>query len=82
MIHVIGIPLAYVAMPNGGMPLLVLLCCCSYIAMQVTPTHVCLEIVVAHFGITMGEQVKKTLPVLAIFFIMAVAYYLILRLFI
>jgi integral membrane protein (TIGR00529 family) len=81
MIHVIGIPLAYAAMPDGGMPLLVLLCCCSYIAMQISPTHICLEIVVTHFGITMGEQVKKTLPVLTIFFIIAICYYLILSLF-
>ena len=48
MIHSIGIPLAYAAIPNGGIPLLVLLNCAAYMAMQVSPTHVCLGIVVEH----------------------------------
>lgn len=79
MITAIGIPLAYAAMPDGGMPLLVLLSCCSYMAMQVSPTHVCLEVVVEHFGISMGAQVKKTLPVIGIFFVLSIIYYLIIR---
>lgn len=78
MIHSIGVPLAYTAIPSGGIPLIVLLNCASYIAMQVSPTHVCLGIVTEHFGVNMLGIVKKTLPVLLSFLVIALAYYLLL----
>ena len=75
MIHSIGVPLAFAAIPEGGMPLLVLLTSASYMAMQVSPTHVCLGIVAEHFGVTLGDLVKKTLPVLVSFLCISICYY-------
>lgn len=80
MIHSIGVPLAFAAIPGGGIPLLVLLTSASYMAMQVSPTHVCLGIVIEHFNITMGGLVKKTIPVGISFMVLAVVYYHILSL--
>src|SRR5690554_2175449 len=42
---VLLIPLAFATIPNGGLPLLVFLMCMTYIAMQISPTHICLAIV-------------------------------------
>lgn len=81
-INVIAIPLAFTSIAGGGIPLLVLLMCTGYAAMQISPTHVCLAIVTEYFGITMGQQVKKTLPVILAFILCLIGYYLLLRLFI
>ena len=74
---VIGIPLAF-ADPGlaGGMPLLVLLMGTSYAAMQISPTHVCLAVVIDYFNIGMGPLVKKTLPVILVFIVVLSFYYL------
>lgn len=81
MIHSIGVPLAFAALPDGGVPFLILLNCASYMAMQISPTHVCLGIVTEHFGVTMGSLVKKTLPVAISFLVIAVLYYQVLHIF-
>ena len=74
----VGIPLAFSTIPNAGIPLLVFLMSMSYIAMQVSPTHICLGIVTEHFGVQFDKFVKKTLPVMGIFIVFLFAYYLLL----
>lgn len=75
----IFLPMAYAAVPGGGIPLLILLMSLSYIAMQVTPTHICLGVVVNEFKITMDELIAKTLPIMSLFIIVTVLYYLLLQ---
>ncbi len=74
----ICMPIAFAAIPNAGMPLLVLLMCCSYAAMQVSPTHICLAIVTEYFGTSFNSIIAKTLPVISCFICAAIGYYLIL----
>lgn len=76
----VGIPLAFATIPTAGLPLLVFLMSMSYIAMQVSPTHICLGIVTEHFNISFDNFVKKTLPVMAIFIVFLFIYYYILGL--
>lgn len=74
------IPMAYAAIPNGGAPLLVLLMCSSYIAMQVSPVHVCLTLIAEYFHTNLGAIVKKTIPVLGTFVVFLIPYYYLLTL--
>lgn len=74
------IPMAFSAIPDGGTALMVLLMCSSYIAMQVSPTHVCLTLIAEYFHTDLGALVKKTLPVLACFVVFLIPYYYLLTL--
>lgn len=77
----IFLPMAFAAIPSGGIALLILLMSLSYIAMQVTPTHICLGVVVNEFKITMDELIRKTLPIMMLFIVCTILYYLLLMLF-
>lgn len=72
--------LAFSAVPGGGMPLMVLLNTFSYLAMQVSPTHVCLSVVADHFHVSLGTLIRKTIPPVLILAVVTVGYYLLLRL--
>lgn len=63
----ICMPLAYAALPDGGLPLLLLLMCSSYAAMQISPTHICLALISEHFHINMGALIKKIIPPIMLF---------------
>lgn len=73
-------PMAYATLPNGGTPLMILLMCSSYIAMQVSPTHVCLTLIAEHFHTSLGAIIKKTIPVLGLFIVFLIPYYYLLTL--
>ncbi len=70
-----GTPLAFAAIPGGGMPLMVYLMCVCHAASQVSPTHVCLVVAADYFHITFGELVRKTLPVSLLFCVLMTIYY-------
>ena len=70
----LALPLAYATMPNGGLSLMILLMCMTYIAMQVSPTHICLAIVTEHYGTSFINLVKKTMPILIFFVIISSLY--------
>lgn len=74
--------MAFTAIPGSGMPLMVLLMSFSYAAMQISPTHVCLAVVVDYFKTDTSGIVKKTIPVISVFCVITVLYYLLLTLFI
>ncbi|MGI6696289.1 MAG: DUF401 family protein [Christensenellales bacterium] len=74
----IVIPLAFTAGPD--LPLLVLLMSTGYMAAQVSPPHICLTIVAEYYRSSLAALVRKTLPVLAAFSALALAYYYLLRL--
>ena len=67
-------PLAYSAIPDGGVALLVLLMCASYAAMQVSPTHVCLALVAEYFHTNMGTLIRKTIPTIVAFMVFVPIY--------
>ena len=62
------------AMPDAGVPLLVLLMSSAYAAMQVSPTHVCLFIAAECFKVNMGDLVKRNTPMILLFFAAALGY--------
>lgn len=70
----LAIPLAYATMPEGGAALLILLICMLYISMQVSPTHICLGIIVEHNGTSFIDLVKNTMPVLIAFILISSVY--------
>lgn len=70
----LGIPLAFAAMPDGGVALLVLLMCMSYMAMQVSPTHICLALVTESFGVSFLDLIHKTIPVMVLFLAILCGY--------
>lgn len=76
----LGTPLAFAAIP-GGTPLMVLLMCMCHAASQISPTHVCLVVASDYFHITLGELIRKTLPVALLFCVLMIGYYQVLLLF-
>ena len=71
----LGTAMAFSAILGAGMPLMVLLMCMCHAASQISPTHVCLAVITEYFGITIGELVRKTLPVTLIFMVIIIGYY-------
>ncbi len=67
--------MAFEAIPGAGLPLMVFLMSCTYVAMQVSPTHVCLTLASEYFKTDFGALIKRTIPVLGIFFVVLIAYY-------
>lgn len=78
-INVLCIPMAMAAVGDGpGLALFVLVMCMSYVAMQISPVHICLTLCAEDFRVSLGSMVRKTLPLVAIFSVIAFAYYAIL----
>ena len=71
----LGTPLAFAALPDGGMPLMVLLMCACHAASQISPTHVCLVVASDYYKVTLGELVRQTLPRALLFCVLMVGYY-------
>ena len=69
-----GTPLAFAAIP-GGAPLMAYLMCMAHAASQISPTHVCLVVAADYFHVTLGDIVKKTLPVSIAFCVLMTLYY-------
>lgn len=74
-----GTPMAFAAL-EGGMPLMVLLMCMVHAAMQLSPTHVCLTVAAEYFQVTLGDLVRRTLPMALLFAALMIGYYNILLL--
>ncbi len=70
--------MAFAAIPGSGMPLMVLLMSFAYAAMQISPTHICLFIIADYFDVPMMSLVRRAIPIIAIFCIITIPYYLIL----
>lgn len=74
-----GTPLAFAAIP-GGAPLMAYLMCMAHAASQISPTHVCLVVAADYFHVTLGDIVKKTLPVSIAFCVLMTLYYNVIKL--
>ncbi len=73
---VLCLPLAMATVPNAGLPLVVLLMSISYVAMQVSPTHICLTITAEYFNVKLNDIIKRTIPIIVSFTIISILYYL------
>ena len=76
------LPLAFATIPNGGLALMIFLMCVSYIAMQISPTHICLAIITEYYRTSFIDLVKKTMPILISFLIIVSIYSYLLYLFV
>lgn len=76
------IPLIYGSIQHVGLGYFIFLMSINFIAMQISPTHVCLGIVSDNAGTTFNGLVKKTLPVLGVFIVICAVYAYVLDLFI
>ncbi|MDR1795065.1 MAG: DUF401 family protein [Erysipelotrichaceae bacterium] len=72
----LSLPLAFLTVPNAGLPLLILLMSMTYIAMQISITHVCLSIVIEAFQVDFSSFVIKSLPIILSFVACCSLYYL------
>ena len=74
----LGTPLAFAAIPEGGVSLMVLLMCMVHGASLVSPTHSCLVVAADYFKVPLGELIRKTIPASLAFCTLMMGYYLIL----
>ena len=70
--------MAFAAIPGGGMPLMVLLMSFAYAAMQVSPTHICLFIIADYFDVPMMSLARRAIPIITIFCLLTIPYYVLL----
>lgn len=68
------LPMSLIAVPDGGMAFFVFVMCVTYIAMQISPAHICLEIVCGAFETDFISLIRKTMPVLAGFLVISGVY--------
>lgn len=61
---VLCMPMAMEAVSAGhtGLALFTLLMCISYVAMQISPTHICLVMCAEDYKVPLGTMVSKTIP--------------------
>lgn len=71
-------PLAFIAIPDVGLPLLVTLMIVTFAGSQLSPSHICLFIIAEHFKISFWQLLKKVLPLSLLVVGFAVIYYYVL----
>ncbi|MST55781.1 DUF401 family protein [Pyramidobacter sp. SM-530-WT-4B] len=62
---------------NGGnvLPMFILLMCMNYIAMQLSPVHICLTMCAEDYRISLGQLIIKTMPMVIVFSAFSFMYY-------
>jgi hypothetical protein len=75
------LPMAMVAIPDGGLPLLVMLMCVAWAAMQISPTHVCSFVAAKYYNTTLGDLVVRATPIVVAFSAIAYGYSMLLGMF-
>lgn len=69
------LPLAYFAIPDGGLPLLILLMGVGHAAMQLSPTHICLTMVLDYYKTGWADLIKRTFLPSILLFVSIFLYY-------
>ena len=78
-IIVLAMPIAMASLAGApALPLFVLLMCVTYVAMQVSPVHICLTLCAEDYKVSLGSMVVKTVPLVAVFTVLSFAYYFLL----
>lgn len=82
-IIVLCMPMAMEVITAGhtGLALFTLLMCVGYVAMQISPTHICLILCAEDYKVSLGSMIRKTIPMVAVFTLIAIAYYALLSMF-
>ena len=75
------LPMAMTAIPEGGLPLLVMLMCVAWAANQISPTHVCSFVAAKFYGTTLGDLVVRATPIVIAFSALSYGYALLLDIF-
>ncbi len=70
--------LAFTVIPDGGLPLAILLMAFTYAAMQLSPTHYCIFVALDYFKADFVGIVKKTVLPILCFLVVTVLYYFLL----
>ncbi|MDD3253146.1 MAG: DUF401 family protein [Lachnospiraceae bacterium] len=79
-IIVLCMPMAMASLGNANaLPLFILLMCMNYVAMQISPVHICLTLCAEDYRIPLGRMVRKTMPMVVIFSVVAFGYYFVLN---
>ena len=65
---------------HGGpaLALFILLMSMNYVAMQVSPVHICLTLCAEDYKVPLGSMILKTMPMVVVFTILSFAYYFLL----
>lgn len=71
--------MAFSVIPDGGVPLMILLMGSAYAAMQISPTHVCLFVVADYYKVDLSAMIKKTLVPIFSYWAILFLYYILLR---
>ena len=79
-IIVLCMPMAMATVTGSALPLFILCMTMTYVVMQLSPTHICLEICADDYGLSMGDYLKKAFPVIISFVPIVLAYYWVLDL--
>ena len=74
---VVCMPIVYAVTGEHGAAMLVMLMAMCHAGNQLSPTHVCLSVVSEYYGISLGDLIKKAVPVNLIYCAVAVAYYVV-----
>ena len=76
-IIVLCIPMAMQAVSVGhsGLAMFTLMMCITYIAMQLSPTHICLSLCSEDYKVSQGAMILRTIPLVGFFTPIAIGYY-------
>ncbi len=71
-------PMAFAAIPNAGPALVAYLMSFGWVAMQLTPVHICLTLITEFYETKLQTLIAKTIPIGAIVLGFSTIYYLVL----
>ena len=74
---VLCVPMAMQSVTAGhsGLAMFTLMMCITYIAMQLSPTHVCLSLCSEDYKVPLGAMLLRTIPLVSFFTPIAIGYY-------
>ena len=79
-IIVLCMPMAMASLGGApALPLFILLMCMTYVAMQISPIHICLTLCAEDFHVSFSSMTWKTMPMVAVFTAISFLYYGLLR---
>ncbi len=71
----IGLPLAFLAIPGGGIQLMMMLILAGYVGNMVTPMHICTNIVSQYFHADLRKVLLMSIPPYALVYVIGIIVY-------
>ena len=79
-IIVLCMPMAMAALHGGpALALFILLMSMNYVAMQISPVHICLTLCAEDYKVPLGSMILKTMPMVVVFTVLSFGYYFLLN---